>query len=104
MYCLVFRADVLVSFSDQHGLGLALEVDVGLAAGPSPTLRSAWYKDSTPVAMAQRNFARSRISYGISLLVRCPPRLLILPPACQGILTLQWVTFGDLAVDGDSGK
>ena len=34
MYCLVFRADVLVSFSDQHGLGLALEVDVGLAAGP----------------------------------------------------------------------
>jgi len=32
------------------------------------------------------------------------PRLLILPPAGQGILTLQWVTFGDLAVDADSGK
>jgi hypothetical protein len=54
--------------------------------------------------MAQRKFSRSRISHGISLLVRCSPRLLILPPARQGILTLQWVTFGDLAVDGDSGK
>ena len=104
MYCLVFRADVLVSFSDQHGLGLALEVDVGLAAGPRRPCGSAWYKDSTPVAMAQRKLSRNRISHGISLLVRCSPRLLILPPACQGILTLQWVTFGDLAVDGDSGK
>jgi hypothetical protein len=54
--------------------------------------------------MAQRKLSRNRISHGISLLVRYSPRLLILPPACQGILTLQWVTFGDLAVDGDSGK
>ena len=45
------------------------------------------------MAMAQRRFSRSRISHGIPLLVRCPSRLLILPPACQGILTLQWVTF-----------
>ena len=103
MYCLVFRADVLVSFSDQHGLGLALEDDVGLAAGPR-----------RPCSL--RGTRTARRCHGVAEVFSQPdqpwyflarsvsPRLLILPPAGQGILTLQWVTFGDLAVDADSGK
>src|SRR5689334_20616711 len=93
MYCLVLRADVLVSFSDQHGLGLALEVDVGLAAGSRRPcgLRGTGTAHRWPWRSGSLLAAGSTMVFPCSFGV--PPRLLILPPACQGILTLQWVTF-----------
>jgi len=103
MYCLVFRADVLVSFSDQHGLGLALEVDVGLAAGPLRPcgLRGTRTAHRWPWCSGSFLAAGSAMVFPCSFGVPSPA-----DPASgvPGILTLHWVTFRDLAVDGDSGK